>query len=254
VRTLLLELPEIPRQDSEVKQITFAARLEQIPRSGKAVRIERFSLGLPKQSLRDHVTTIGHMGELFATSLAVRVDPRLIAEMVTFHDLAEVIMGDAPAFTAPELAGLTHRTKQDKAIAERAANAQIIAVLAEPLRSRFIEVINLLDLGESDEAKFFYMLDKHEPIISIWRYLSLFSDRINIDQFIEAMADFFDNPNVVSTGINEDTHKLAQFLQSKDMARRYYIEGPTVLRELQPSPFKPEQLQALLSLQMHCIE
>ncbi len=228
-------------------------RISGSPRTGIAVRIDRYNLNLPKQSLADHIKMLSVLADAFKLALSAKVDSEPLAKMVAFHDLSEAIIGDVPDFTDKDLATTHHKTPEEKNVQEKAANDLIADRLTGSLRTAFVNTIKLLEDEELFETKFFTMLDKSEPIISIWRYIHLFHNNIDIEQFLDAMTDFFTNPTVARVGIAEDAVKLTNFLQNKELARRYYHEGPAMLADLQPNVFVPDVLQKLFSIKLECV-
>jgi len=69
---------------------------------------------------------------------------------------------------------------------------------------------------------FLKFVDKVEPIVAIWKYIKLFKDKFDIENFIEVMADFFDNHNIPGFAVDEKTLELVHFFQNKDNARAFY--------------------------------
>lgn len=237
----------------DISTFSLVERLQSIPRTGKAVRIDRFGLNLPKQSLVDHIKTLAIMADVFKSALDMDLDSGLLARMAAFHDLAETITGDTPDFTSKELAAGHYMDAEDKRLEEKNANATIADCLTGPLKSDFLEVLDCLEDAGSQEARFFIMLDKLEPIISVWRYINQFRKTIDIENFLEAMTDFFTNPKVGKACLTQDVVLLASFLQDKKMARKYYEVGPTIHMFLQPNVFAPEVLQGIFEQPMECI-
>ncbi len=76
--------------------------------------------------------------------------------------------------------------------------------------------------------RFFEVLDKIDPIISVWRYLHHLRGRLNdkCHEFLERLKDFFDNPHVkeITVAYREDTRfrELVSVLQNREMAEKYY--------------------------------
>lgn len=247
VEYLLKRLAAIQVPIPEVGRTTLLDRLNELPRSGKAVRIERYQLGLPVQSVSDHIRMLGVLGETLQGLSQAPFAASQFAELAVFHDLAETLIGDVPHFTSAELAGHTHRTEQEKVEAEHMANSALAKVLPSSLRNRFGHALTLLEDGSSPEAQFFHMLDKFEPIISVWRYLQQFRERIDIATFLEAMHDFFTNPNVVPTAVHPDMTVLGRFLQSPEQAANYHRLGQAALVIGESSPFTPAALEQMFA-------
>lgn len=228
-------------------------KIRLLPRTGKAVRIDHYNLGLPKQSLADHILTLSVLADTFKSVLCSDVDSRVIGEMAAFHDLAETIIGDVPDFTDKRLAGSNHMEADEKSRKEKWANDMLAGQLPGILRNDFTETMKRLGDTGSPEARFFMMLDKCEPIISVWRYIHIFHAKIEIEKFLEAMDDFFVNPKVKLSVISKDVERLITFLQDKDRAGRYYRQGSAMLDELESKAFTSEIAQMMFSIEMECV-
>lgn len=59
-------------------------------------------------------------------------------------------------------------------------------------------------------------------MLNVWKYILLFKSEINIDEFLDAMNDFFINPNLVKYSLNNDTLVIINFLQNKNFAKDFY--------------------------------
>jgi len=81
-----------------------------------------------------------------------------------------------------------------------------------------------------------YGLDKIDPIIAVWRYVSYCRNipGLSIDEFISRMRHFFENPRVrvaVSKAISGSrVVDLVDQLQSRENARAYY-EDEAIIKE-----------------------
>lgn len=141
--------------------------------------------------------------------------------MIACHDLHELIIGDLPDFTPDSH---VFNKSQDEPIDEKTANDIIFNSLDKNLNERFKSAYEKIDKPDL-ESKIFFLSDKIEPIISIWRYVRFFKDKINIDKFNEAMTDFFDNPGVIGRAINNEVNKLIKFLQDKREILKYFHDN-----------------------------
>ncbi len=208
-------------------------QLDQLPRSGKLVRIEKYALGLPVQSVGDHVRALGSLADVLQDQADLSdTDEALLADCIVFHDFAEVLTGDPPDYTPETLtAGILVAGALES---ETEANAVIASALPTEMRQRFEASIQVLENSENPVTEFFQMVDKAEPILSIWRYLHAFHDRIEIDRFIEAMDDFFTNPRTLQKSISAQVTEALIFFLSADNARSYYANGIDGLH-LEPS-------------------
>lgn len=221
---ILQELSEIKiARGGEV--INILSTLKQLPRTGKSVRIDKYNLNLPKQSLYDHVLELAFIFDAASSLFQYKFDRQLLAEMCAFHDLSEVIIGDVPFFTTEKLAGTNYLTKDEKNKKENEANAIISNLLPEKLATPFKNTISILGnefAPNSEIVSFFWLVDKIEPIISVWRYVHAHRSKLDLQNFLIAMTDFFINPNVAKYAINKDFGDLISFLQDKTKLELYY--------------------------------
>ena len=243
VAGILASLANLTVLSADHAIIRVVDRLYSLPRTGKAVRIDNWCLPLSKQSLADHLLALGKLADLFWDAAPAQCDPRSLAVMIAFHDLAEVLVGDVPDFTTADLAGAHFRTAEDKAEQERWANRRVLEALPADLRSEAEQALTLLADTTNEQTRFFHMLDKIEPIVAVWRYINHHRETLDINVFLEAMSDFFTNPKVIGTCINEETRELITQLQSTDAARAYFLGNKA-----------PSMLGAILTEPMHYIE
>ncbi|MBI5654272.1 HD domain-containing protein [Candidatus Uhrbacteria bacterium] len=238
---------------SSIEAVPLLGKIQSLPRTGKAVRIDKYHLNVPKQSLLDHIRTLSVLADVFKSALNADVDSNLLAKMAAFHDLAEALTGDVPDFTDKGLAADNHMTVEEKISQEKVANSLIAESLSGSLKDDFVSTLECLDDHNLYETKFFIMLDKVEPIISVWRYLNQFRGQMDIEHFLEAMTDFFVNPKVIKTCLTQDVVRLVSFLQDKKMAKKYHEVGPTAHIFLQPNVFPPDILQTMFDLPIRCV-
>lgn len=226
--------------------------IKKIPRSGKSTRIDLYKLNLPKRSLYDHIMALAYQSDILLFDNNFDVDK--LARIIVFHDVAEIIIGDIPQFTNSEIAGELYKTEQKKIEEEYLANNIIMQSLNKNLSELFRESIYELENKKNLIYKLFTLIDKVDPIISIWRYIYLNKQLLEINTFIYAMSDFFENPNVIKTSINEDTKILINFLQSKNNARQYYIQGNSFLYNLNVKKLNIQKIIDMIEKrQMHFI-
>jgi 5'-deoxynucleotidase YfbR-like HD superfamily hydrolase len=202
--------------------------LGNIPRAGKSLRIDYFGLNLPKRSVLDHITSLAIQSDHFLAITRLRVNPRLLADCIAYHDLNEVMAGDIPRFTGRWLAGEHYMTEAQKRIVERDANRALAKTLAHETRQHFEHTIALLENTRSPLMRFFTMVDQTDPIIAIWRYIYLFRINININLFIDSMSDFFENPDVKGICIDPRIAQLVGLLQDRRAAVAYHEEPATL--------------------------
>lgn len=188
---IIRELNGLKIHNSVVGEIFVLDSFKKIPRTGKAVRIDQHGLNLPKQTLFDHINSLARLSDCLMEAFDLQLDREKVARMAVFHDLAEVICGDVPDFTASSLAGQHFKTAEEKHLSEQQANLVIAEKMPADLKFIFWESIEEVEAQATVESRFFKMLDKMEPITAVWRYIKQFRAVINIEDFMKAMADFF---------------------------------------------------------------
>jgi len=221
------------------EHLNIIGELKKTPRSGKFVRIEKYELNLPVQSLCDHVLQVAFIADFFVAKFELKLNKQLLSDMVACHDLHELIIGDLPDFTPDS--HVFNKTK-DEPMDEKTANDIIFNSLNKILSERFKTAYETIDKPNS-ESKILFLSDKIEPIISIWRYVHFFKGQINIDAFNEAMTDFFDNPGVIKYAINDEVGRLINFLQDKKEILKYFHDNKI---NYQGDIIKKEDLQKLI--------
>lgn len=204
------------------KQLKIIDELRLTPRSGKKCRIDDFNLHLPVQSLADHIYQVALLADFWLDAYNIEVDLNLLAETIASHDLAEVIIGDIPDYTCHS--DDFKKFDGDLTCQEQKANTLIKHCLAPKLRDKFERGINNIE-ATTTESEIFWISDKIEPIIAIWRYLNFYHERIDFYNFSTAMTDFFDNPNVNKYALNQDCDRLITFLKDKKNAEHYFNTG-----------------------------
>jgi 5'-deoxynucleotidase YfbR-like HD superfamily hydrolase len=188
-------------------------RLALTPRAGKAIRLTRSGIALPARSVLDHVLSLARYADVLTNLGMVAPDRPALARCIVFHDLAEAFSGDAPEFTD---AGSPH-------ISDAAAIARTAASMPRDLRGPYRETIRLLRSGHSRTRAYFRMLDKTDPIIAVWRYLTPVESP---PALIAAMRDFFENPGPAQTCLYPEVSDFVRWLQVAEHARAGSIPGP----------------------------
>lgn len=199
--------------------------LKAMPRSGKAVRIQKYHLALPKRSVFDHILALPYQARLLSSLSHINLDGDRLINLLIFHDLSEALIGDSPSFTPYQLAKETFMSSEAKEKAEQKANEKIFAALPMELKKSFLDHLKIISEKNSDLYRFFYMVDKTDPIIAIWRYIACFRKEMNLDTYLEAMSDFFLFPEAQRSCIHADVLSLVRHLQNKDNAKNYYLKG-----------------------------
>jgi 5'-deoxynucleotidase YfbR-like HD superfamily hydrolase len=243
-------------QDLEEAQIPFPTvgnlkiikSLKSLPRSGKLLRLEGMSPPIPIRSIFDHILSVAHS----ADCLMQQVDPGIygrdrvdLARVIAYHDICEVIIGDIPQYTK------LNRTKRNRARVtaeirlsqlpdgdpERITNAFIAMFLQDSERHSLQTTLSIMQ-GNSPVKKFFYALDKIDPIVAVWRYIYHFRNdkRFPIDNYLDRMRHFFENPRVrVVTGRNISDPRMVALidqLQNPEKAKQYHKESKMLQEQL----------------------
>ncbi len=255
--TLAEELEDIEIELGSGKTLNMIWDLKTTPRTGNAVRIKKYNLGIGVQSHFDHEIITAYYADLFMEILGLNFDNQLLSDLCVFHDMSETIVGDVPQFTSRALAGSLYRTPKEKLRYERAASVLLIEGLPEKYVERYKQVHNLMFSDESSNSnlmKFFKMIDKFEPILSVWRYIYFNKELIEIESFLYAMSDFFTNPNVRPYSICSEMTTLVDFFQDKDNARKYYLEDFSTFEKDIPLGFRPHFRRIIESVPIIYVE
>lgn len=199
--------------------------LKKLPRTGKSVRLKKFGIGLPFRSVYDHILSLPQQAEFFLKLTNAPIDPHRLAAMLIFHDLAEAIIGDIPCYIPQELAQETYLTPEEKEAAERRVNNLLHDALPQELKDLFSYYVLQEQHKVSPVYRFFYMIDKTDSIIAIWRYLSLFREKIEIDPFLSAMSDFFVYPETQRACVDKQVLGLVRTLQNRENAKQYFLNN-----------------------------
>ncbi len=196
--------------------------LKCIPRTWKYVRILKYNLDLPIQNLYDHILSLAYNSDILNNIYSDYItDLEMFAYMIAFHDLPEIYIWDVPDFTNQQLSGNYYLTKEQKINQENKINLQIYDMLQDMEKAAFHKLILNKDFKPELE-KYFEFIDKSEPILSVWRYVFQFRQNIDINLFLDAMTDFFDNPKPKTKAIDQDSFDFLDFLQRKSNIKIYY--------------------------------
>lgn len=228
--------------------------LKTIPRSGKSVRLKKHGLSLPPRSIYDHIVSLHLQARFFLPLLKIDMDSELLECMFLFHDLSEAVIGDAPSFTSREMAMDTYMCQHKKNVEEAKINQLILEALPENLKYTFELYLKHHHEKNSSIYQFFNMIDKTDPIIAIWRYLFLFQQKMEIDHFLNAMADFFLNPEPQQICMDLKTRSLIGALQNTDLAKKYFLNPVNFFQNHFEEDVAADLQQLIESRQMHFVE
>jgi 5'-deoxynucleotidase YfbR-like HD superfamily hydrolase len=223
--------------------IPIITNLKKIKRTGKLVRLESF-VNKPKikiRSIYDHILSVAHFADclLPIVNSGITVEKHTeLARIIAFHELNETVLGDIPSYTnlreknrtsTSNPAEQTLRLVNPKT-RENIANKFIWMFLSGKRKKSLEAVLHYLSQTESNMIIFFKILDKIDPIISIWRYLKHYKGKIgNIDEFLSRLRDFFEYPDVKkfvnNSQFNEQLSPFIGVLQNRHYAKQYYKDS-----------------------------
>lgn len=202
----------------EGRKVPILETLKHLPRSGKSLRINKYGLDLPKRSVYDHICSLPQQADFFLSLSNADLDQNLLTALLVFHDLSEAVIGDTPNCTHFEPHTFLTGKRRDEA--EEKTNLLLCEAMPHELKRSFEK---FLEEKNTPLYQFFYMIDKTDPIIAIWRYLFLFQGKIEIDKFLSAMADFFHNPEPQRTCPDGTILSVVQLLQNREHAKNFYL-------------------------------
>lgn len=244
VQNFLRDLEEAEIPFPTIRSLKLVQALKAIPRSGKLIRLETMQPLIPIRSIYDHILSVAHSAEVLLPELNPQlVDHDLleVARVIAYHDLCEVILGDIPQYTR-----LTHSKRKRARVSaqvrlsqlpdgepERIANEFIGMFLQSSERQSLATAYQVMT-GGSEVRRFYYAMDKLDPIVATWRYLHHFrgNPEFQIGEYLVRMRHFFENP-MVARAIEKNVDdkrlwKLVKQLQTPDLARMYFTD-PTFL-------------------------
>lgn len=237
--------------------------LKKIKRSGKLVRLESYDKPSIKiRSIYDHTLSVAHLADclLPIVNCGITIEKRTeLANMIAFHEFNETILGDIPSFTNLRERNRNSTTNPAEQILrtvppqkrERIANELIWMFLSEKQRQSLEAVLQNLDQTQSNLTTFFKMLDKIDPIISIWRYLDYYRGKIgDIDAFLKRLRDFFEYPDVrqyiSSTQFGDRFSDLIATLQNRSYAKQYYLDSNFLHKNSNLFRFSPDIIKKII--------
>lgn len=221
-------------------QIEIIDSLKRLPRTGKLIRLSTFHPTIPVRSVYDHILSLAHTTDCLFPVINHGINPQEaneLARCIVYHDLAEVLLGDVPAYTnityskrsRAHIVAESQFRKLPKGEPKRIASEFLGMFLDHRERECLKAAMRTLADLRHPVARFFQIVDKLDPIIAIWRYIHQFRGTLGSEaiEFLSRMKDFFDNPNVrdLPQGYREDPiiAELALLLQDRRLARFYYV-------------------------------
>jgi 5'-deoxynucleotidase YfbR-like HD superfamily hydrolase len=107
-----------------------------------------------QESTAEHTWLLCLIAITIFDELEVKIDQLKVLKMLIIHDLAEVIIGDIPAFDTEGRKGKKER--------EKAAMKQLVNNLPEKTRNEFLELFEECEAKSTHEAKIAQAIDKFE--------------------------------------------------------------------------------------------
>jgi 5'-deoxynucleotidase YfbR-like HD superfamily hydrolase len=225
--------------------IDIIGTLKKLPRSGKQIRLYTYSPRVPVRSIYDHILSLAHSADCLFPLVQHGIRPQEksdLARCIAYHDLPEVLLGDIPGYTnlndakrsRARLFSERRLSELPNGQPEKIANDFIGMFLDDRERKSLRAATRILSDKTSSVGRFFYVLDKVDPIVAVWRYLHQFRRKLDpdADEFLKRLKDFFDNPHVkeVAEDYKEDRtiRELALTLQDRQLARKYYRDEAAI--------------------------
>ena len=181
-------------------------RLKKIPRTGKAIRLEKMSFeSLQPRSIYDHVISMSYLADSFLeldkNEFLPESDYPHLGRLIAYHEINESLIGDIPAYT--NIDGPSPKKENDQRIKninqdkrERIVNNFLWMYANDQQRSSIEEMNKNLSQQNTPLMKYFKMLDRIDPVIAIWRYLYKYREVLqsNPREFVDGMNDFLVYP------------------------------------------------------------
>ncbi|MBL7823679.1 MAG: HD domain-containing protein [Saprospiraceae bacterium] len=199
----------IPRR----KSIIVLNQLKEIPRTGKLIRLSKFDEPIRIRTIYDHIISLAITADILLKELINPIkDSDIIdlAKCIVYHDLCEVILGDIPAYTNLPTNGNKERLaverllrRLDSKTLKQTSNDFLAMFLEDREKSNLNYTYNIIygsqdNISKLNISKFFNLIDKIDPIISVWRYIDFYRKNSNfaITKFTLLLRDFFENHHV----------------------------------------------------------
>lgn len=246
--------------------INIINQLKNIPRTGKLIRLNNFDERIRIRTIYDHIITLSKSADIFLNEITHHIKNAEIVDLakcIVYHDLCEALLGDIPAYT-----NLPTKGKDNRLIAERLLrrwDSKIIKETSNKFLSLFLEVrersnleyTNKIIYGKANAiAKFFNLLDKTDPIISVWRYIDYYRENENIDinKFTLRLKDFFENQKVkeIASNYNEDKRiaLLINNLMDRNLARKFFHDKNVLTDILSKSGFDKDAEKLIYDVEL----
>lgn len=206
-------------------KINIINNLKKIQRTGKKIRLEKLDCeGIRVTTIYDHINSIARTADLLISKNLVNCDEEKLATMIVYHDMCEVLITDYPRHTKNfkvSSNSIMNVFDVEKKLREKYATNFLWLFANKEQKERF----ELLE-QENNEKNILWLIDKIDPIISIWRYMYVYKKQLKIlkNEYIEVMDDFFTNPVLTKIiEMNEYRYfsEIISFLKNPNNAKEY---------------------------------
>lgn len=199
--------------------------LKKIKRTGKKIRLEKLNCKEIKvTTIYDHINSIARTADLLISKDLVNCDESKLASIIVYHDLCEVLITDYPRHTKNfkvNSNSIMNAFEVDKKIREEYAT-NFLWLFANKKQKECFDLLK----QEDNEKNILWLIDKIDPIITIWRYMYVYKKQLKTlkNEYIEVMDDFFTNP-VLNKIIEMSEYKyfaeIIRFLKDPNNAKQY---------------------------------
>lgn len=246
VENFLGDLAESQIPFPTIGSLKLIPALKQLPRSGKLIRLESMVPAIPIRSIYDHILSVGHAADVLLDDLSPALNDSDLVELarvIAYHDLCESILGDLPQYTKlnaskrrrARVEAEVRLSQLPNGVPEKIAN-DFIGMFLQDSERLSLQAAQKIMNGTSEIQRYYYAMDKLDPIVATWRYIHILRNRpgFSIEEYLQRMRHFFENPNVakaIERNIND--RRLLQFvrqLQTPALARSYY-NNPNLLHD-----------------------
>ena len=233
--------------------INIINQLKIIPRTGKLIRLNSFDERIRIRTIYDHIIALSKSADILLNEITHHIKNAEIVDLakcIVYHDLCEALLGDIPAYTNIPTKGKDNRLTAERLLRRwdsktlKETSNKFISLFLEVRERSNLEYTNKIIYGSANAiAKFFNLLDKTDPIISVWRYINYYRENENIDinKFILRLKDFFENQKVkeIASDYNEDKRieLLINNLMDRNLARKFFHDKNVLTEILSKSGF-----------------
>ena len=203
--------------------------LKKLERTGKKLRIGKLNCNKIKvRTIYDHIHSIARSAQLLIKNGFVKCDYSLLAKLVVYHDICEVLITDYPIHTPNYKVNsnsIMNAFEVEKSVREKYA-LNFMWLFANKEQKEAIKLIN----HDCPEQKILWLIDKIDPIVNIWRYMYVYRDTINRlnEDFVLIMDDFFTNPKldmIIEDAEYKYVAEIIKYLKNPKNAKKYLETG-----------------------------